>query len=175
MKFLPHSVYSLIKKWFKYPEEVVFCQVSTSHQNIPSLRTMALYDITGQGELIFLSRIDTKKWSDLLEKPYIAVCMLSHKQHQIILEGSVSTKTIDNDKNFTNFYWNKMPPACKEIYKNKDENSDFSYAPMNFGCIVVQANSFDVLEICFEEYIKSKRTFLHRRGNNWEEKSLKVS
>src|SRR5580700_6952616 len=109
MKFLPQSVYSLIKTWFRYPEEVVFCQVSTTQQNKPSLRTMALYDITDQGEFIFLSRTDTKKWSDLLERPYIAVCMLSHKQHQIILEGSVSTKTIENDKQFANFYWNKMP------------------------------------------------------------------
>ena len=71
---------SRLQTWFAFPQSKLYCQVSTVSNKNPHIRTMDLYDITEDGQLIFLTDTNTKKWLDLQECQNIAVCIL-HLDH----------------------------------------------------------------------------------------------
>jgi general stress protein 26 len=97
MGHLPDLVKTCLASWFSYPKDELFCQVSTTSQNNPHIRTMLLHDITQEGKFIFLSRTDTQKWQDLSKNPSIAIHALNLEGVQIIVQGTATLKTLHND------------------------------------------------------------------------------
>ncbi|KTD22995.1 Uncharacterised protein [Legionella lansingensis] len=100
-----------LQAWFSFPENKLFCQVTTVSCRGTHIRTMDLYDLTADGHLIFLTDTSTRKWLDLQELKKIAVCMLHLEHGQIIVEGEAILKTSASDyetafisKNLSNFY-----------------------------------------------------------------------
>ena len=55
------NIKHLLHSWFDFPENKLFCQVSTVNDGRPHIRTMDLYDFTDDGSLIFLTKTDSRK------------------------------------------------------------------------------------------------------------------
>src|SRR5689334_1497584 len=94
-----------LQEWFGFPQKRVYCQVATSRQNHPQLRTMALYHLSDKGELIFLTETSTPKWQDLQTNPRIAVCAVNTDLGQILVEGKACLITPAKDPEAARFYW----------------------------------------------------------------------
>jgi general stress protein 26 len=76
MNSSPVPIQQAFKTRFNFLENEVHGQVCTVSNHEPHIRTMRLYDITEQDELIFLSRTDAQKWLDLQKCSNIAVCLV---------------------------------------------------------------------------------------------------
>lgn len=173
MDFLPPLVLESLKKWFSYPEKEIHCQVTTTLKGQPHVRTMKLYEVTPDGLLVFLSRNDTQKWRDLVECPQIAVLFLNEEYGQMVVEGTVELKT-NREVPLVQKYWDLMPPMIQKIYLPQDvpSNRVTGYIPDSFGVIFIRPISWDVLHICKEDYLTSKRKQFRIHRGSWLEQDL---
>jgi general stress protein 26 len=111
------NIKHLLHSWFDFPQNKLFCQVSTVDDGHPHIRTMDLHDFTNDGSLIFLTKTDSRKWNDLTKHPYIAACMLNLDVGQITVEGSVLLHTAENNLATTAHYWeNYLPKYWQDFY-----------------------------------------------------------
>jgi pyridoxine/pyridoxamine 5'-phosphate oxidase len=168
MDQLPDWVKTCLASWFSYPGGELFCQVSTVGQGIPHIRTMLLYDITQTGHFVFLSRVNTQKWQDLIKNPSVALHALSLEKGQIIIQGTATLKTVHNDPPFCQAYWHKMMPEAQKIYRQDSLHlADYSIIPESFGGFIVVPSFFDVLELKSNDYTKSCRLQFRLKNGKW--------
>jgi hypothetical protein len=129
---------------------------------------MLLYDITQAGHFVFLSRINTQKWYDLTKNPSVTLHALNLEKGQIIVQGTATLKTVDNDLEFCQAYWHKMMPETQNIYRQDCSDSmDHTRIPDSFGGIMVVPDFFDVLELRSDDYTKSCRLQFRWEGDEW--------
>ena len=172
MKLIPNEVRNVFKKWFDFPKRDIHCQIATTSNDRPHIRTMRLYEITPSGELLFLSRNDTQKWHDLKAFPYFAATLVSQDFGQIVVEGTAKLKS-PNDPEYQK-YWKALPPMFREIYLYDLKDADsWSYVPPpTFGVIELHPELWEVLEVNKQDYLSSSRTQWRLRLGLWEEKTL---
>ena len=163
-------VKSRLQKWFSFPQNKLYCQVSTTSHQGPHIRTMDLYDITEEGQLIFLTDTSTRKWMDLQEFPNMAVCLLNLDHVQIIVEGSAMLKTSMSDPHTVSIYWNNfLDQYWKDYYLSRPLNlkPNLNEIPSSFGLIVMTPNLWEILEINKEDFLKSSRKQFRLRDGVW--------
>lgn len=166
MNDMPDLVYQSLATWFGFPQGELYAQVATSINDCPHLRTMMLYEITSENNLVFLSRTDTQKWQNLSRNSKVAVCFANPDKGQILVEGIVTLKTMQNYPTEIKNYWNNLPPNVKEIYLY-DKNLDANEIPESFGAIFIKPYFWEVLKLCRPDYIKSVRKQFHLRDETW--------
>lgn len=170
MNKYPLFVQERLKKWFSYPEREIHCQVATTFNDCPHVRTMKLYEITDEGFLVVLSRNDTQKWRDLEKNPRATVLLLNEECGQMIAEGAVE---LNHTKAQIRKYWERMPFMIQKIYFNTESDKPTpGDIPGSFGVIFIQPSSWDVLEICKDDYLKSTRRLFRNEKGSWSEQDL---
>lgn len=171
IKLLIKYIKNLLQSWFNFPNNKVYCQISTIASENPHIRTMGLYDITKDGHLIFFTETNTRKWEDLQKISNIAACILHADYGQIIIEGSAILKTCINDNDFANFYWhNFLDQYWRDFYlsHSSDQNSLSEEAPRSFGIIMIIPKTLEILEINKEDYLKSSRKQFQLIDGTWK-------
>ena len=168
MTGLPPLVMNSLKVWFHYPVEKIYCQVATVGQKgEPHIRTMLLYTLTPEGNIVLLSRTDTQKWHDLQQNSSVSVCFLNLEKGQIIGEGVAELKTKNNFADVKT-YWRSLPLQFQSIYR-PELSSAYSPSvkeiPPNFGMIWIRPERWEVLTIDPHHYLESLRQpFCFREG-----------
>jgi general stress protein 26 len=165
------QVNKCLQNWFNFPTEKVFCQVSTlANNNTPHVRTMDLYHVTPEGNIVLLTETSNRKWRDLMSCHNIAICLFNIDLGQIIVEGSASLKTYSNDSKTTAFYWNNfLDPYWRDFYIVRDANFNASSddIPSSFGVIIVQPVFWEIIEIDNKDFLNSSRKQYHLEDGAW--------
>jgi len=161
---LPDLVQEAIRMGFQFPENHINCQVATLFQSKPHVRTMMLYDIAPEGQLIFLTQRDTQKWRDLMQYQECAVCFFSTDFGQIIAEGRVSLATNKQAVDVAEKYWNVMPENWRRIYLKGSKSEKI---PDSFGVMSVIPVRWEILRINTENYLLSERKQIQWRDGAW--------
>ncbi len=165
-------IQSCLQKWFSFPENKLFCQVSTVAKNNPHIRTMDLYDITEDGRLIFLTDTSTQKWKDLQQCQNIAVCMLHLEYGQIIVEGIAALKTSVNDSYSVSLYWhNFLDQYWRDFYVSRTVKTS-NNIPESFGLIEITPSIWEILEINPYDFLKSSRKQFKLMNGKWSTHDL---
>jgi len=113
-----------LKNWFNYPEDRLYCQVSSTNNDMPHTRTMDLYHFTDDGNIILLTATNTRKWSDLSVCPNISICIVNLNHGQIIAEGQALLKTASNAFEVTSLYWNNyLDQYWRDFYLKRSKES----------------------------------------------------
>lgn len=148
--------------------------------------TMRLYGIEENYGLIFTTRNFSRKWSNLIENPNAAICILHPGyQLQLQIECSVKLLTSDDEPNIRKKYWSRVRPDVKKIYhaqylpnieyRHQPEIDAPIEAPKHFGIIAAIPYSFEYLFIN-EDYQNSIRYHYSKNMNeNWSRRRLTVS
>ncbi|EKD91721.1 MAG: hypothetical protein ACD_29C00417G0001 [uncultured bacterium] len=158
---------NLLKTWFEFPKNKIFCQISTINNDRPHIRTMDLYNVTEKGDLVFLTNTRSKKWSDLQNCPNSAACIVQLEHGQIIAEGKAVLKTSENDFNTTDHYWsNFLGQYWQEFYLSLTE-SIAHHIPDSFGVIIITPQKWEVLEINQNDFLKSTRKQFLLEQSGW--------
>lgn len=156
-----------LKAWFSFPQNKLFCQVSTTTNKISHIRTMDLYEVTDNGELIFLTDTNTRKWLDLEVCPNIAVCILHLDYGQIIAEGEAVLKTAKTDYTTVNLYWqNFLDQYWRDFYLSRVTDSS-EKIPASFGVIAVTPCRWEVLEFNKDDFLQSSRKQFELKQGTW--------
>jgi len=159
-----------LANWFDYPSEKVFCQVATTLDTSPHVRTMDLYHITDEGNLILSTNTHSRKWSDLHTCPNIAICIIHLDHGQIIAEGTATLKTSANDNDTTTFYWNNhLDKYWQDYYIRQSQNTPPNKTPESFGLIQITPIYWEIIEINKDDYLKSPRKQFHLQKDTWAE------
>ncbi len=169
---LPAQIQEKLTSWFSFPEEELYIQVATSDNNHPHLRTMKLYDITSKGQLVLLSRTETRKWRDLQHNPHFSACFLNLSSGQLVAEGTVELKTYHSDPVCAIKYWEKMPEEWQSNYLRASPGTTHAIPP-SFGIILAQPRSWELLEPNEEDYFKSTRLLFRLIDHSWHMETLK--
>jgi general stress protein 26 len=169
----PPLVKDCFTEWFNYPHEQINCQVTTTFTSHPHVRTMMLYDLPPEGNLVFITSTDTRKWHDLTTNPHVAVCIYHNDHGQILMEGSAKLMTSADQHPMINTYWERLPDYWREFYRNQSPtpSSDLDI-PFSFGVILMIPDRWEVLDILKEDYLKSVRKQFSRSNNGWHEEDL---
>lgn len=164
------NIKHLLHSWFDFPENKLFCQVSTVNDGRPHIRTMDLYDFTDDGSLIFLTKTDSRKWNDLKKQPYIAACLLNLDVGQITVEGSVLLQTVENNLAMTAHYWeNYLPQYWQDFYlSHSSQDVHSSKIPSSFGVVKIIPHAWEILEINTEDFLKGSRKRFTLKEGMWE-------
>ena len=163
-----------LKQWFDFPANKTYCQVSTLADNKPRIRTMRLYQVTDEGNLILLTDTRTKKWKELSASPRLAICLLNSDRGQILVEGNASLNTYSTDKEMTAYCWTQFLDQYWRDYYLSLENSD-AEIPSCFGVIIVQPDSWEILELNKQDFLQGKRVQYQIKAGNWEIQEVAVS
>jgi len=164
------NINKYLQNWFNFPIDKVFCQVSTAANNRkPHVRTMDLYNITSEGNLVLLTETSTRKWQDLIECPNVAICILNLDLGQIIVEGSAFLKTYSDDSSTSAFYWNNyLNQYWRNFYlRAADLNESSNVVPSSFGVIIVQPTFFEIIEIDGNDFLNSARRQYVKEDGAW--------
>lgn len=177
IKMLVQDIKKLLQSWFFFPENKIFCQVSTVKNNHPHIRTMDLYDFTNDGTLIFLTNTNSNKWHHLGQLPNIAVCLLNLEYGQIIVEGSALLQTRANNQLLATHYWeNYLDEYWRNFYLSCATEplplSSQKEIPLSFGIIEIHPHSWEVLEIDPEDFLKGSRKKFQLQENAWVKTEL---
>ena len=167
---LVQHIKHLLHSWFSFPENKIFCQVSTVNNNHPRIRTMDLYDFTDDGALIFLTNTHSNKWRELEQVSNIAVCLLSLESGQIIIEGSASLHTSANNRPLATYYWdNYLDQYWRDFYLScaLKSSSPQNEIPPSFGIIKIYPHTWEILEINTEDFLKGSRKKFQLQENAW--------
>ena len=175
---LIQNIKHLLQNWFDFPNSKLFCQVSTVRNGYPHIRTMDLYDFTEDGALIFFTKTDSRKWSDLEKQPNIAVCLLNLDAGQITVEGSVLLQSSTDNLDIVTPYWkNSLPKYWQDFYlslSSQNPNNPEEIPP-SFGVIKIIPHAWEVLEINNEDFLKgSRKRFTLEEGNFWRMSELPI-
>lgn len=164
---LPPLIYEMLTAWFGFPEKTIHAQVATASANRPHLRTMLLFEITSNGELVFLTHKETQKWQDLQSSPYIATTLVNLNYGQITVEGVASLKS-KNDTDLSR-YWESLPLYVRRIYTS----SPGTEIPETLGVIIVSPGSWEILVLNNEDYNLSVRKQFFQKNGTWNSLDLK--
>lgn len=165
------DIKALLKDWFNFPKNKLFCQVSTVSNGQPHIRTMDLYDLTNDGSLVFLTKTNSRKWNDLANQKNISVCMINLEMGQIIAEGSALLQTTENNPSMTKHYWeNYLPQYWQNFYLSHVTNNTHpsSEIPSTFGVIQMIPHAWEFLEINTKDFLKGSRKKLQLKEGSWE-------
>lgn len=172
---MPKEIREVFRSNFAYPESSVYMQVATSSNDIPTIRTLRLYEISKNGELIFLSHTQTRKWIDLAKNSRIAVHGLDKYNNQLLSSGDASL-VIPADSIKYKFYWDKLGDDGKKLYSgpapNQKMENDPPYSipkkiPLTFGVIIVRSNFYEWYQVNWKNLIKSARIQLFFKKDKW--------
>lgn len=156
--------------WFDFPNKKLFCQVATFGNSCAHIRTMDLYHITDEGNIIFLSDTSTRKWHDLKENPTAAICIVNLDLGQILANGQTTLKTFTTDSITTKYYWdNYLDDYWRNFYLKRDQNNTGHTIPSSFGIIILQPKFWEILVINQNDFLKSFRKQYHKEGETWSE------
>lgn len=167
---IAQRINTLLQSWFSFPENKLFCQVSTLNGDQPCIRTMDLYDFTREGSLIFLTNTQSGKWYHLTKLSKIAVCLLNVDGGQIIVEGSTLLHTNATNPLLAAHYWeNYLDEYWRNFYWSytPDSVSSQKEIPASFGVIEIYPKSWDILEIKRGDFLKSSREKFQLQDNKW--------
>lgn len=167
---LPQLIQIALKKWFAFPDNPVHAQVATItvDKALPHVRTMVLIDITLEGYLVFSSRTDTLKWTDLQQNPQASVCFVNSTFGQLIAEGSVTLNTKGSSL-IRQGYWDNLPRQIQNIYlfDAKEVPSTPPRMPEVFGIIQIEPMFWEILSLNTNEFIKSSRIGYQLVKESW--------
>lgn len=172
--FIQH-IKNHLQAWFDFPENKIFCQVSTTNNGCPRVRTMDLYDVTSEGALILITHTRSRKWDDLQKSSRIAICMLNPDCGQIVVEGHAILKSITNDLALTTLYWNSyLNDYWRNFYLAQEPNTrkNTGKIPSSFGIIVVVPDVWEILEINQDDFLKGSRKRLQLQDTLWVKDEL---
>jgi general stress protein 26 len=166
-----------LQDWFSFPGEKLFCQLTTTSNGRPHIRTMDLYDVTDSGALIFLTKTSSRKWKDLKKEAHAAVCLLNLESGQITVEGKAELQTTTNNLSFVTYYWeNYLPKYWQDFYLSlTPENSALrENIPSSFGVIKIIPERWEILEINTEDFLKGSRKSFEFINNEWQMEELEL-
>ena len=117
MNVIPDEIEKALKNDFKLNEHFLFCQVGTQSQGFPHVRTMRLYGIEDEHGLIFVTRDTSRKYADLKNNAYAAICIL-HPGYHLQLQAECTVKLVDfhNEPELCEKYWEMVKTEVKKIY-----------------------------------------------------------
>lgn len=123
------------------PNRIVLA--TTSEDNVPHSRIVAIREITNQGILFFTQR-ETQKVKELSINPHASMTLwLPQQQRQVILEGCVKPLTLAENR----YYWTTIP---------REQQLRFTaYAP-------ISSQPIPSLTLLSEKYEDLKSTFKDR-------------
>ncbi|MBI2641528.1 pyridoxamine 5'-phosphate oxidase family protein [Candidatus Roizmanbacteria bacterium] len=180
MKFMQSEINRTLKTNFDFPHSPVYVQVATSVNNIPTIRTLRLYDVSKEGEMIFLSHTQTRKWTDLSKNPYMTVHALDKDNNQLISSGRATLHIPAEDKNYIN-YWENLTQDDKKLYAGPPPNQKLETAPpffvpekvpATFGVIIMKPNFYEWYEVDWQDLTKSTRTQFLFGQHRWVKKKV---
>lgn len=157
-----------LKNWFDFPKNPLFCQVSTVQQGQPCIRTMALYDFTAKGSLIFITATNSPKWTHLSNNPNIALCMLHPEYGQITVEGSTLLHTRDTNLSLVSLYWeNYLDEYWRNFYSMGTPENATHEIPASLGIVQVIPSTWQILEINKDDFLKGERSLYTMQKEVW--------
>lgn len=120
------------------PDRIVLA--TTSQNNIPHSRVVAIREITSEG-IVFFTQQRTKKVNELLQNPHASMTLwLAQQQRQVVLDGFVKALTEPENRE----YWNKLPRERKLRFH--------TYAPLS-------GQPIQSLSILDDELVKLEKKF----------------
>lgn len=162
-----------LKNWFDFPKNPVFCQVTTVQQKQPSIRTMALYDFTHKGSLIFITATNSPKWAHLVNCPKIALCMLHHEHGQIIVEGSALLHTSTTNLPMISLYWeNYLDEYWRNFYRVEAPESPANEIPASLGIVQIIPSAWQILAMNKDDFLKGTRSLYTMQEEVWIREKL---
>jgi len=167
----PH-VTRCLSEWFHFPTEKIYCQVATVKDQQPHIRTMDLYDMTPEGNLILFTRTTTRKWEDLQYCSNMSICILLLNHGQIVVEGQALLKTAVTDFEFTHFCWTKYLDRYWQDFYRSCAQGETDGIPDSVGIILLQPVFWDIIEIIPSDFLKSTRKHYLKQENAWLMKEM---
>lgn len=162
-----------LTNWFNFPTEKIYCQVATLKDQQPHIRTMDLYDLTPEGNLILFTRTTSRKWEDLQRCPNMAICILLLDHGQIVVEGQALLKTAVTDIQFTQHCWARyLNPFWQDFYRNCAPHHETNGMPDSLGIIILQPVFWDIIEIVPDDFSKNIRKHYLKQENTWLMKEM---
>lgn len=150
-----------LQDWFK-EDDRVYVQVSTLCESVPTMRTMDLYELSKQGELVLSTSTDSEKWKQLSINPAIAICALKRYRGQLVARGRATLKTVMTDFSYISHCWRYMLDDYWREFYLKRAQPVRDGMPDSFGMIVVQPDYWDILDINVDDYEYSSRVQYRR-------------
>lgn len=166
---LPLPIKKCFDTWFSAPNPEINCQIATIMGETPHIRTMKLYELTQEGHLVFVTSTDTRKWGDLQKNPRVSVCIFNPTFGQLMMEGSTTLLTHKDSPLEIKTYWQMLPAYWQNFYwaKTPPMIPPKTEIPDSFGVIIMKPESWESLEICHDDYLKSKREHFVWTGESW--------
>lgn len=162
-----------LQNWFDFPNKKLFCQVATFGNNSPHVRTMDLYHITDEGNVILLTETSTRKWHDLKENPTAAICIVNQDFGQILANGQITLNDFTTDSITTKYYWDScLDDYWRNFYLKRDSNNIAHTIPSSFGVIILQPRFWEILVTNQNDFLKSSRKQYHKNGETWSQSEV---
>ncbi len=173
---LPIKFVAQLEKVFLFPQNDLFGQVAIQIQDIPTVRTMKLWNITEKGNFVLLTNTASQKWSGLETNNNISICFVDFDQGiQLIVTGKAELLSTKTNRPLLEQYWPVVSPGIQEVYHisegRKLENIDTKKVSDNFGGILVSPTKLEILDI-EEPYRNSERLEFVKSDEGWVEKQL---
>lgn len=167
------EINNYLKRWFTFPKHEVFAQVTTVVNQQPHIRTMHLYDVTSKGSLIFLTSTDSPKWKHLNYCPNVGACILNLEFGQIIIEGQAVLDTSLTNLPLVTLYWqNYLDEYWRNFYLSNNCGETIYGIPSSFGIVQIIPNSWQILEMNKDDFLKGSRIKYELRNGSWIKNKL---
>ncbi|MBA3536006.1 MAG: pyridoxamine 5'-phosphate oxidase family protein [Tatlockia sp.] len=162
------TIKGYLHNWFHFPHQKLFCQVATVKSGKPQLRTMGLYDFTSQGSLIFLTDTSSPKWRQIAGCANVSVCILNPSSAQILVEGVARLHTSQSNLSMATLYWQHyLDQYWRDFYQKGEARIVKNTIPASFGIVQIIPETWEVLTMNCEDYLRGSRTSYECQGNLW--------
>ncbi|MBA2653390.1 MAG: pyridoxamine 5'-phosphate oxidase family protein [Tatlockia sp.] len=164
-----------LSNWFNFPKDKLFCQVASLKDRTPQIRTMALYDFTQQGSLVFITDTSSPKWEQLSACDEVSVCMLNPVLGQILAEGRAQLHTSQTNLPMVTLYWeNYLDQYWRNFYQKNESSKVLNSIPTAFGIVKIEPKSLELLTINSEDFLRGSREKYEKQGSLWIKNQLSL-
>lgn len=181
---VPRELVELFRDHFSFPTKPLFGSVATIHNQQPRVRTMRIYEFSGDGCPVLLTHTGSNKWSEFVKHPLVSISFVSDsKLLQIIVSGRLVLETADSARADAARYWNMVRADVKKIYdpahkieQTYVEPMDLSVPkspPSTFGIACVIPHFWEALQLQ-DEYVNSHRYQFILKDNDWQKQRIHV-
>jgi general stress protein 26 len=163
---LPQRISNYIIQDRHFPQKPIFAQVATQSNSQPHIRTMRLYGIDDNGELIFLTHGESQKCEDLRTCQNVEV-LIYDETHQIQIKAAGHSSVVKlSEYKGGILYWNQVPDQVKKLYSSTLETD----RPIPDSClaIIVSPQYWEYYQLNLSNY-SSSPFFQYHSSSHWVE------
>ncbi|MGB0935279.1 MAG: pyridoxamine 5'-phosphate oxidase family protein [Alphaproteobacteria bacterium] len=177
-KTMPQNLNQFLNTFFNHTKNAINGQVSVIIDGKPTVRTMKIWDIKENGDIILIANTSSPKWKALEENQNISICMVNYQNlAQAIVSGTAELIPASKDPILAQKYWKQTIDGVKEVYflnaGLKEGTFNLSQLPDNYGIIRVHPTDWEAMDIA-TPYKKSEKFSYTNNNGTWTKTSKQL-